>query len=107
VHETANVFILTSICAVKKIWEKIFCRLTDPNFLAYVTGNINLFLRLTWRGKYEANLPRAGFFTKSVIPRVLVHPSDVVLLLFCFQRHWHIFQTAFLLAVTIHCFSYQ
>jgi hypothetical protein len=34
------VFILTSICAVKKI----FRRPTDPNFLAYVTGNIYLFL---------------------------------------------------------------
>jgi hypothetical protein len=34
------VFILTRICAEKKI----FCRPTDPNFLAYVTGNIELFL---------------------------------------------------------------
>jgi hypothetical protein len=33
---------------VKKLKKKkIFCRPTDPNFLAYVTGNIELFLRLT------------------------------------------------------------
>jgi hypothetical protein len=34
---------LTRICAVKKFGKKIFCRPTDPNFLAYVTGNIELF----------------------------------------------------------------
>jgi hypothetical protein len=38
------VFILTRICAVKKFEKKKnFCRPTDPNFLAYVTGNIELF----------------------------------------------------------------
>jgi hypothetical protein len=38
-------FILTNICAVKKIWKKKFFadRPTDPSFSAYVTGNIDLF----------------------------------------------------------------
>jgi hypothetical protein len=74
------VFILTSICAVKKIWKKNFFRPTDPNFLACVTGNIDLFLGLVPFQKISLILPTQAL-KHSTYQQILVDCNEIITLM--------------------------